>query len=250
MSGDERPRGVALGGLAVGEALELLARGELEVLGLLPRATNHTFLARVRAGSTEIRAVYKPRAGESPLWDFPEGTLADREVAAFLVAEALGWPPVPPTILRDGPAGPGMVQLFVEFDPEQHYFTLLEDRADEFRRVALFDLLVNNADRKGGHCLLSVDGHVFVIDHGICFHVAPKLRTVIWDFAGEPLPPEARADVTRLAGELAGGPLRERLAELLVPAELEATERRARWAGSIDCYPEPGLGRPYPWPPL
>ena len=127
--------------------------------------------------------------GEAPLWDFPDGTLHRREVAAFELARALGWPRVPPTVLRDGPYGPGSVQLFVSFDPAEHFFTLEVEHADTFRRVAMFDLAANNADRKGGHCLLDADGEIWVIDHGVCFAVEPKLRTVIWTFVDEPLPP-------------------------------------------------------------
>jgi len=210
------------------ETARLLSDGELEILGLLPRASNYTFLAKVTGEGADILAVYKPRAGEAPLWDFPGGTLCRREVAAYRVARALGWPSVPPTVLREGPEGPGSVQLFVEFDPHEHYFTMLERRADEFRRVALFDAVVNNADRKAGHCLLARDGNVVVIDHGVCFNVVPKLRTVIWDFAGEPIP--------------------EPLADLLDEGEVAATARRARDLVRAGRFPQPGPGRPYPWP--
>ncbi|HEY8117479.1 MAG TPA: phosphatidylinositol kinase, partial [Actinomycetota bacterium] len=154
-------------------ALALLERGTIEVLGLLPRASNFTFLARVRADRDQMLAVYKPRSGEAPLWDFEGGTLAAREVAAYVVADALGWPWVPPTVLREGPQGTGSVQRFVAFDPDQHYLTMQHDRADEFRKIALFDVVANNADRKSGHCLLAEDGRIFVVDHGVCFHVDP-----------------------------------------------------------------------------
>ena len=134
-------------------------------------------------------AVYKPQAGEAPLWDFPDGTLGQREVAAYTLASALGWPSVPPTVWREGPEGPGSVQAFVDADFEEHYFTLRSAFAEQFRRVAAFDLVANNADRKGGHCLLVRDtGVVWLIDHGVCFAVEPKLRTVVWDHAGEPVP--------------------------------------------------------------
>ena len=174
----ERPRDDA-------EALALLERGTLEVLGLLPRASNFTFLARVRADQDQMLAVYKPRSGEAPLWDFQDGTLAAREVAAYVVSDALGWPWVPPTVLREGPQGTGSVQRFVAFDPSQHYLTMQSERADEFRKIALFDLVANNADRKSGHCLLAQDGRIFVGDHGVCFNVEPTLRTVIWDFVDD-----------------------------------------------------------------
>jgi uncharacterized repeat protein (TIGR03843 family) len=231
------------------EGLErLLAEGDMEILGLLPRASNYTFLVRVCMGEEETHAVYKPRDGEAPLWDFPDGTLCRREVAAYVVAKALGWPSVPPTVLRDGPEGMGSVQRFVEFDPHEHYFTMQERRADDFRKVAAFDAIVNNADRKGGHCLLGSDGRIHVIDHGVCFSAAPKLRTVIWEFAGEPLPAPIAADVRRLSAELRGGLVAARLSELLDPDEVNATRARADALVRLGRFPRPGAGRPYPWP--
>jgi len=230
------------------DVLRTLEEGDLELLGLLPRSSNYTFLASVEGRDQRVLAVYKPRAGESPLWDFPRGTLCDREVAAFVLADALGWPWIPPTVLRDGPHGEGSVQLFVEFDPSEHYLTMREDRPDDFRRVALFDVAANNADRKSGHCLLSTDGRVFAIDHGVCFHDEPKLRTVIWDFAGEEVPREMAGDLRRLADELERGELRDRLADLLPPLELGAVRRRLAELLNEVRFPEPGPGRPYPWP--
>jgi hypothetical protein len=229
--------------------LELLRNGDMEILGLLPRSSNYTFLARVRAGDDDTLAVYKPRAGEAPLWDFPEGTLCGREVAAYVVARALGWPRVPPTLLRDGPDGVGSVQRFLEFDPNEHYFTLRDGRDDVFRRIALFDAVVNNADRKGGHTLLANDGEVFVIDHGVCFSTVPKLRTVIWDFAGSPIPQELRSDLERLVPRVSAE-LRPQLAELLQPEEISAIARRAERLLEAGCFPEPLSERPYPWPPV
>jgi hypothetical protein len=230
------------------EVLARLEHDELEVLGLLPRASNFTFLCRVDGGGEELLAVYKPQRGEAPLWDFPDGTLCRREVAAYVLASALGWPRVPPTVLRDGPQGPGSVQRFLRFDPDHHYFTLLEARPDEFRRVALFDVVVNNADRKSGHCLLAEDGELFVVDHGVCFSTDPKLRTVIWDFVGEPIPPDPRADLETLRADLAGGPLRDELRSLLSDHEVDATGRRLAELLELGRFPEPGSGRPYPWP--
>ena len=230
------------------DTLRALQRGELEPLGLLPRSSNFTYLARVDADGEQTLAVYKPIQGESPLWDFPEGTLAAREVAAFVLAAALGWPRIPPTVLRDGPKGPGSVQLFVAFDPGEHFFTMQGARADTFRRVALFDVVANNADRKAGHCLLGEDGEVFVIDHGVCFHEEPKLRTVIWDFVDEPIPPELVGDLGSLEAALEAGELRVRLLELLSPGEVEATQARLRELLRAGRFPEPGPGRPYPWP--
>lgn len=231
------------------EVVGLLAEGELQILGLLPRSSNYTFLTRVVGEAGEVPAVYKPRAGETPLWDFPDGTLCRREVAAYLVSQELGWPWVPTTVLRDGPEGPGSLQLFVGFDPRENYFTLHDRRPDEFRRIALFDAMANNADRKGGHCLLADDGRVFVVDHGVCFNEAPKLRTVIWDFSDEEIPDDRLGDLRRLAAELAGGPLRGALGEMLSPRELVATERRIERLIAVARFPEPGTGRPYPWPP-
>ncbi len=230
--------------------MSLLEQGDLEILGLLPRASNYTFLVRVRAGSDETLAVYKPQAGEIPLWDFPDGTLHRREVAAYEVARALGWPDVPTTVLRDGPHGIGSVQRFVEFDPAQHYFTLRESRADDFRRVAVFDVVVNNADRKAGHCLLAGDGRIYLVDHGVCFSEEPKLRTVIWEFAGEPIPDALCGDLRRLSGDLRSGTLRERLSGLLDDQELKAVRIRVDRLVSTGRFPQPGPGRPYPWPPV
>jgi hypothetical protein len=228
----------------------VLGTGELEVLGLLPNASNHTFLARARSADEELLAVYKPRRGEAPLWDFPEGTLCAREVAAYVVSRALGWPNVPATVLRDGPYGVGSVQRFVPHDPEEHYFTLAERFPEEFRRVAAFDMVVNNADRKSGHCLLGEDGRIFLVDHGVCFSDEPKLRTVIWDFVGDPIEEGTRADVRRLAGEIRRGRVRDELANLLAPAELAALTERADTLAASGRYPEPGPDRPFPWPPI
>jgi hypothetical protein len=229
------------------DVLPVLERSELEILGLLPRSSNYTFLARVAAGD-DVLVVYKPRAGEAPLWDFPEGTLCQREVAAYRLSRALGFPRVPPTVLRDGPEGVGSVQLFRPFDPEQHYFTLAESRSEEFRPVAAFDAVANNADRKAGHCLLSNEGDLFFVDHGVCFHRSPKLRTVIWEFAGEPLDPSLVEALSRLCADLDGGPLGRDLAPLLSAAELAALRRRVERLLASRTFPAPGAERPYPWP--
>jgi hypothetical protein len=234
--------------LAEQDVLPLIERSGLEILGLLPRSSNYTFLARVTEAD-DILVVYKPRAGEAPLWDFPDGSLCQREVAAYLVSRALGWPTVPPTVLRDGPEGVGSVQLFVPFDAGQHYFSLAETRLDEFRPVAAFDVVVNNADRKAGHCLASQDGgDVFVVDHGVCFHQAPKLRTVIWEFAGEPLDEPVLQGLRRLLDGLDGRDLPAALGALLSRAEIAALRARAERLLGTGCYPSPGPGRPYPWP--
>lgn len=247
MSRDERALEAGLSDPAVPR---ILGTGELEVLGLLPNASNHTFLARAKSADEELLAVYKPRRGEAPLWDFPEGTLCAREVAAYVVSRALGWPNVPATVLRDGPYGVGSVQRFIPHDPQEHYFTLAERFPEEFRRVAAFDMVVNNADRKSGHCLLGEDGRIFLVDHGVCFSDEPKLRTVIWDFIGDPLEEGTRADVRRLAGEIRSGQVREELANLLAPAELAAMAERADTVAAAVRFPEPGPDRPFPWPPI
>jgi hypothetical protein len=238
----------------------VLAEGELNILGAMSNSSNHTFLARASGltrasgggtpGSPDLLSIYKPRRGESPLWDFPDGTLCRREVAAFVVAAELGWPNVPPTVLREGPFGIGSVQLFVEFDPEHHYFTLERSHPQEFRKVALFDLVVNNADRKAGHCLLGVDGKIWIIDHGVCFNEEPKLRTVIWEFVGEPIPQELKADLDRLSDRLTGVDLRAALSDLLSVDEIEAMSDRLSIISREGVFPEPGEGRPYPWPPI
>ncbi len=247
MSRDERALEAGLSDPAVPR---VLGTGELEVLGLLPNASNHTFLARAKNADEDVLAVYKPRRGEAPLWDFPEGTLCAREVAAYVVSRGLGWPNVPATVLRDGPYGVGSVQRFIPHDPEEHYFTLVERFPEDFRRVAAFDMVVNNADRKSGHCLLGEDGRIFLVDHGVCFSDEPKLRTVIWDFIGDPVEEGTRADVRRLAGEIRGGPVRDELANLLAPAELAALAERADTVAAAVRFPEPGPDRPFPWPPI
>jgi hypothetical protein len=231
-------------------ALDPLARGEMRLIGLLPNASNYTFLAEILSQQGRILAVYKPRKGEAPLWDFPDGTLCRREVAAYVLARALGWPSVPPTVLRDGPHGPGSLQLFIEADPNQHFFTLRESTPEAFVPFAAFDVLANNADRKGGHCLLDSKGRIWAVDHGVCFSPEPKLRTVIWDFAGDPVPTELLADVDRVARELRAGPLRAEMVELLSAAEVAATARRAERLVEVGRFPLPGAGRSYPWPPV
>jgi Phosphatidylinositol 3- and 4-kinase len=231
------------------DACELLARGELAVIGRVAWSSNATFLATVTVDGTDILAVYKPRRGERPLWDFPDGTLYRRELAAYEVSEALGWGIVPATVLRDGPLGPGALQLFVDHDPEEHYFDLLTDHADRLREFAVYDVVVNNADRKAGHCLRRrADGVIVGIDHGLTFHAAWKLRTVIWDFAGERVPGGSADDLCRMADAL-DGVLGARLAELLSPAEVDAIQQRTRALVRTGRLPEPDGGyHSMPWP--
>jgi uncharacterized repeat protein (TIGR03843 family) len=211
----------------------------------MPWASNATFLAEVRAGVAHALAVYKPGRGERPLWDFPAG-LFRREVAAYRLSETLGWGLVPPTVPReDGPLGEGSLQLFVEADFEQHYFTLQEhaEHRDALRRMCAFDLLANNADRKSGHCLLGRDGRIYGVDNGLTFHVDPKLRTVIWEFAGQPVPGAILADVRRLLE----ADLPDALAELLAPPERKALLKRGRRLLAAGHFPPDTAGR-YPWP--
>ncbi len=213
----------------------------------MPWSSNGTYLTTVSApGHPGLQAIYKPGGAERPLWDFPDG-LYRREVAAFELAARLGWDLVPETVLREeGPFGPGSLQRFVDADFEQHYFTLLEDEGHHpaLRRMAAFDVMANNADRKGGHCLVDADGHVWGIDHGLCFHPSGKLRTVIWDFAGDPLDDGLLADVRRLV-EVGPG---SALEALLEPVELEALTARAVSLLRRKRLPEPRSERPYPWP--
>jgi hypothetical protein len=196
-------------------------------------------------------AVYKPQRGEAPLSDFPGGTLYRREQAAYLVSEAIGWHLIPPTIVRgDGLAlGIGAMQLFIEHDPALHYFNLKEGRDAEMKRIAAFDWLTNNADRKGGHCLLALDNRIWCIDQGLTFHTDDKLRTVIWEFQGQQVPDDLLVDIQAFAGRLdEDEALRAELLDLLAPAELTRLEHRAAAILRHPMYPSPPPWRPYPWP--
>jgi hypothetical protein len=237
--------------LSAAEIERLLEVGIMEVLGVLPGASNYTFACGIADGERSGFAVYKPQRGETPLWDFPDGTLYHREVAAYLVSQALGWNLVPPTIVREGEYGIGSVQLYIDHDPEEHYFTLMPERADDFRRAAAFDIITNNADRKGGHCLLQRGtNHIWFVDHGVSFHTDPKLRTVIWDFAGEPLPEEVSSGLGRFAEEL-DGDLGARLAHHLTSEELRAMRSRVTDLIAAGVFPvPPDDRRSYPWPPI
>jgi uncharacterized repeat protein (TIGR03843 family) len=226
-------------------AVEVLTRGELTVKGRLPWSSNATFLVEATLDGATTPGVYKPERGERPLWDFPRG-LHRRERAAWHLSEALGWGIVPLTIPREGPYGEGSVQMFIKADFEQHYFTLREDERhhDRLRRICAFDLIANNADRKSGHCLLGEDGEVYAIDNGLCFHVEPKLRTVIWEFGDEPLPAPLLQDLRRLAA----GPVPPDLAELIDADEGRALLRRARALVKAGRFPSETGGHGYPWP--
>jgi uncharacterized repeat protein (TIGR03843 family) len=224
---------------------ELLETGEVELLGRMPWSSNHTFLVQVRAGEACARAVYKPERGERPLWDFPSG-LHRREVAAAVLSDALGWGVVPETVVRDGPLGEGSVQRFVDADFEQHYFTIYEagTHLDDLRAICALDVVANNTDRKSGHCLLGLDGRVYAIDNSLCFHDQPKLRTVIWEFGGEPVPEHLLADVARVAASPPAG-----LRSLLDRDEVDAVQERAAALVRAGVFPEARAGyRHYPWP--
>jgi uncharacterized repeat protein (TIGR03843 family) len=227
--------------------LEALCHGSVEVLGRMPWSSNTTLLVAVRHEGADLRAVYKPRRGERPLWDFPAG-LDRREVAAYELSAWLGWGIVPETVLRaEGmPYGRGSLQRFVPFDVEQHYFTLREDdeRHAALQTICAFDLLANSADRKGGHCLAADDGALYAIDNGLSFHEELKLRTVIWEFGGQPVPADLLADVARLVED--GPP--PALADLLSDEELRALTRRALALCDAGCFPVDRTGRRYPWP--
>ena len=230
-------------------SLELLRSGDIEVLGLLPFSSNYVFLSKVTAGEDELLAVYKPQRGERPLWDFPAGTLAAREVAAYEVSAALGWGIVPDTVFReDAPLGPGSLQAFIEHDPERHFFTLMNDHDQTLKRFAAFDIVVNNADRKGGHVIEGPDGHIWGVDHGLTFNLEPKLRTVIWGFAGEPLG-ELANDLGRVAESLRPtGELFTRLTELLSSEEATETSARLDLLVAEGEFPAPEGPFAMPWP--
>lgn len=228
------------------EPLEVLRSGTIELEGRMPWSSNNTFLVSVTLGDTSVGAIYKPEAGERRLWDFPSG-LFRREVAAYQLSELLGWQLVPLTVIReDAPLGIGSLQEFVDADFSEHYFTLLEDEQHHpaLRRMAVFDIVANNADRKGGHCLIDKHGHIWGIDHGLCFNHQPKLRTVIWDFAGEPFD----ADQCEALERLAAGGLPSTFDDLLEPEERTALSNRVERALRRGRFPNPGSERPYPWP--
>jgi uncharacterized repeat protein (TIGR03843 family) len=234
-------------------AVKLLNGGSLTLHGLLPWSSNYTFLGEVSGDYGRALVVYKPSRGERPLSDFPSGTLAHREAAAYVLSEALNWDLVPPTVVRQGPHGPGSVQLFVDADQDAHFFVFRDDLAygPALRALALFDVIANNADRKGGHCLSLGSGRIVAIDQGLCFGAEPKLRTVIWDFVGEPIPTQLDSDLRRVHGELSrsNSVLVSQLRGFLSGLEIEALRQRVADLLGSGCFPEPpGDRRPYPWP--
>ncbi|MFE0365103.1 MULTISPECIES: SCO1664 family protein [Streptomyces] len=260
------------------EAVRLLTEGELTVRGRIREASNAALYCTVALDGREAACVYKPVAGERPLWDFPDGTLAEREVAAYEVSEATGWALVPPTVLREGPYGRGMCQLWIEVLPESELLALVDAEEPEpgwkaiglaeveegrtallvhaddmrLRRLAVLDAVINNADRKGGHLLPTEGERLYGIDHGVTFNAENKLRTLLWGWAGESLPGEALDVLRGLREALAeGGPLALRLGELLTPAEVGATRARVEDLLASGRHPEPSGEWPaIPWPPV
>ena len=233
--------------------LEALRQGELDLIGRLPGASNATFLARVALADTadrELVCVYKPVRGERPLDDFPHGTLARREVAAYLLSQYTGWDLVPPTVMRIGPLGEGMVQLWVEVDEASDIVAMVTGGDTRLRTMCVFDALTNNADRKAGHLLPVAGGHVFGVDHGICFAVEPKLRTVLWAWRGQRLSDAELSVVSRVCSAL-DGELGAELRELLTRREVRATAERAERLLTSGRFPQPDPFRPaVPWPPF
>jgi hypothetical protein len=234
--------------------LSALQNGEIKLEGEFIHGSNYTFLVKVQHEDDDpFLAVYKPQEGERILWDFPDNTLAHREVAAYLVSQALGWAFIPPTIYRqEGPFGPGSLQLYIEHDPNYHYFNFSEEDFQRLRPVVLFDLLVNNADRKGSHIMFASDGRLWLIDHGLCFNVEEKLRTVVWDFAGDPVPQDLNADLQRFRQALTPpSPLAESLEQHLAADEIEMLSRRAGILIEMKNLPyPPNDRRAYPYPPI
>jgi uncharacterized repeat protein (TIGR03843 family) len=257
----------------------LLRHGRLDITGRIVDASNATLFGVVSADGVDVRCVYKPVRGERPLWDFPEGTLAGREVASYLVSEAAGWHVVPPTLLRDGPFGPGMVQVWVDTDDERELVDVCppaavptgwlgvlrarDGRGDpavlahadvpELRAMAAFDVVANNADRKGGHVLAGVDGRIYGVDHGLCLHVENKLRTVLWGWVGQQMPPDILEPLRRLRAALdgrgTGGTLRDELGEHVTRREVRALRARVEALLDTPCFPQPaGYGPSIPWP--
>ena len=223
----------------------VLSNGSIEVIGRMPWSSNATYLVSVHHDGIEARAIYKPRRGERPLWDFPSG-LFKREVAAFELSEAMVLHLVPTTILRDGPFGEGSLQWFIEADFEEHYFSLHETRPelhDRFRAMAVFDFVANNTDRKSGHCLIDAGHRIWGIDNGLCFSADFKLRTVIWEFGGEPIPPDLIGAVAPLVAHVP-----DRVASLLDTDEVEAISRRAYELVTDGIMPIDHSGHRYPWP--
>ena len=254
-----RPKGKAVSiqlpdsdNLSVDGAGNILREGEITDCQPVPRGSNYVYLLSLKRNGENARAIYKPRRGEAPLWDFPDGTLYQRECAAYLVSEALKWFLIPPTITREGPHGVGMLQWFVHTRQMTNYAELFENNIAEFKRIVAFDWLVNNADRKVGHCLEDRDGRLWLIDHGLTFHQVPKLRTVIWDFSGQPVPDELLVDLESFFPHLADtGALTQALSPLLSRGEIQALRERLTGILNNPVFPTSfGSYHRTPWPPF
>jgi hypothetical protein len=240
------------------EIIELLQTGKITVEGEFIWGSNYTFLVNAELEGKIVKAVYKPTRGERPLWDFPAASLAKREAAAYWVSQALGWELVPPTVYRKkAPIGAGSLQLYIEHDPNYHYFNFTEEDRQRLRPTVTFDLLINNADRKGSHILVDKDHHFWLIDHGVCFHVEDKLRTVIWDFVGEPIPEELISSLNQFLSTLQSGSnegttmISSLLEQYLTRGEIRALARRAQLLIHSGVFPGiPVDRRPYPWPAI
>ncbi len=232
------------------QLLQILNTGQLEMEGLVPWGSNYTFLVHVCHEEEEIDAIYKPSQGERPLWDFAKGTLCFRERAAYLVSKALSWGLVPVTILRKGPHGQGSLQQFVDHDPEEHYLTFQGRYIEQLQQITLFDVIINNADRKSGHVLLGDDNRLWAIDHGVSFHTDYKLRTVIWEFAGETIPANLISDMAAFQQllETPDTDFYQELKNLLTSREITAVSNRLTRLITQKVFPQPGPGRHYPWP--
>ncbi len=234
------------------EAINVIKNGKVDSeVGLMRWGSNYTFLVNVTLGDTQLLGVYKPRQGERPLWDFPDGTLCNRETASYVTSDALGWDIVPPTVLRDGSRGIGSVQLFIDHDPEEHYFTFDKMRLNsQLERIAVFDALCNNADRKGGHCLLDEDEHIWGIDHGLTFNVTHKLRTVVWDYAGNPISQAILEDLEKLCKRLSDDDddYTKAMNDLLSETEMRMLKVRLDRLIANKIFPLPGSGPNRPWP--
>ncbi|MBI4673205.1 MAG: SCO1664 family protein [Chloroflexi bacterium] len=232
---------------------ELLTRGEITLEGMVPWSSNYTYLVTIKCGDVECSGIYKPQCGERPLWDFEDGSLCKREVAAYELSAYLGFPNIPVTVLRaDGPQGLGMVQQFIDHQRRENFFTLRDKYRAEMQKIAVFDALVNNTDRKGGHVLVDARGAVWSIDHGVTFHQDPKLRTVIWDFVDEPIPAPLITQLEKLRAALkSGDTIRTQLESLLARSEVRAVGMRLIELLRARVYPSPPEDWPHiPWPPV
>ena len=240
----------SVAGLSRQEIEKRLANWSINGIGLHPGGSNYVFVVRLAEDDEEVFGIYKPAAGERPLRDFPYGTLHNREWAAYILADALGWPAVPPTVVRDGPHGIGSVQLFIDADFTKHYFNLRDERLDDYIPVAMFDVLINNADRKGGACLLDGDDHIWAVDHGLTFNPMARRRTVMFEFNGTPYPEELLKSVENLMRTIddAGSDLRDKLSGALDESEIDSLIRRGREMIESRTFPHLDPDWNVPWP--